>query len=589
MDVASGRFKPQFLEGLLISLVTALQSLLSVLKILGFFGVEYSAIFFRVGVSQSFSLGFDPTKAIILFSVIDLAYLLSLRRHREISFSLLAFAGLYSISGPEASVAFGSVVVLIMTLYSSQRFQGHLLCFSGLLIGLELAAIFHWVMLPMVGVTPAGWFADLEYYLFYAASISAPLIAILALFIWVLRPITKHFSKPVRSFLLSRFENRSKSEGELRLDPRVLLGISVILALTGTLYPFIPSVNRGSTRIGVDLHHYVKWMASVEEDPSYLLSSSRPIILLVIYVFKHASGAGYFEVVKYLPVLLNPLLALSAYFMVSQASGDRQWAGLSALFTVLGFKMTIGMYSHFLTNNLCLIFLFLALGLLFRDIRTERGVVPFSAIVMGSLAVFTHPWSIIQFYAPLALMALIMGYKHLKGESQTGFFTVITFLAAVGMVDVLKGALFGGYEGYMAAVSTAPSVLRLDNFWYNNVVNFRHLYSGFLSNSALIVLAGVGIYLLGSGDLYQFYLILLVALSSTYYMISHGVLPQDSPYNVNPSRIMYNLPLGVFMAMATICLIRNTALEKRVRAAFLVLITVHMAVYVFRSLANLFY
>ncbi len=578
------RFKPALLEEL-IPLILALQSLLIVLRMLGLLGVEYVTMFYRVGVSKNFRLGFDPTQPLLVLTVIDALYLLASRRWREVFFSLLALTGLYLISGFEASIALGSIVLLIATLYSARRFQSYLFWFLALLTGLECAALLHWMLLP-TGFSPAGWFTDLEYYLFYAASLWAPLLAIPTLFIWVLKPVWSH-TKSIRRFLASRFEYKPKG-GEIRLYPRVLLALSVVLAVTGALYPFIPSINQGSDRIGVDIHGYVEMMNSVERDPSYLLGSSRPIILLALYALKHVSGVGYFEVVKYTPVLLNPLLALSAYLMVSQASGDRRWAGLSALFTVLGFNTTIGMFAYLLTNNLCLIFLFLALGLLFRDVRKGR-MVPYSAIVMGSLTVFTHPWSVVQFYAPLALMALIMGYKRLKGGSPTGFFTVITFLAVVAFVDILKGALFGGYEGYMAAVSTAPSVLRLDNFWFNNIVNFRRLYSGFLSNSVLIVLSGVGVCLLSSGDPYQFYLILLVALSSMYYMISHGVLPQDYPYNLNPSRILYNLPLGVFTALAAICFIRNTALEKRVRAAFLIFIAIYMAVYMFRSLANPFY
>ena len=69
--------------------------------------------------------------------------------------------------------------------------------------------------------------------------------------------------------------------------------------------------------IGVDYHHYVEAASLVEWNLSQALSltgGSRPMIFLLISGFQRVHGSDVSVAVKFLPVLLNPLVVLSVFF-----------------------------------------------------------------------------------------------------------------------------------------------------------------------------------------------------------------------------------------------------------------------------------
>ena len=567
----------------------ALQSLLAALALFDAFHVRYLATILRAVADRTFSLGFSLTPALLLISSISLIYLLSRRRYRAGFISTLISLGLHPLFGLDASAAVFAILLVVATLSSSAFFEDYLFWILALLAGLEIMALIYWIFL--VPAPPLEWFVHLEQALFGIAANLAPLLAILTMSMWVIKPVIKPRLKAVGKFLISSLNiDTSFKEGGIHLNPRALLILSVVVSVVGALHPYRPDVNPESMPVGIDIKSYVKTMASVEQDPSsaFTVFGSRPMILLMMYALKHIIGLEFLEVVKYLPVLLNPLLTLSVYFMVSQATGDKEWAGLASLFTALGFKVTVGMYSYYLANLLCLTLIFLALGFLFKNLRTENSSIPVAASALASLAVFTHPWTFIQFYAPIVLVGFTFGYRYLKGVRSGRFFTILIFLSVTGLVDVLKGVVLGGLEGYGAMASTVPYQLSIGNFWKNNIFTFTYLYGGFLSNSILLGIAAVGVYILNRRKLYPFFLISLLSTSSIYYFISHIML-RGRPYNNIPARILYNIPFGVLTALVILSVLRNINLKKRVRITTLIFVTLYMTVYLLRSLANLIY
>ena len=585
------RVESAILKRSLLSPTLALQSLLAALQLLDAFQVRYFATIHRAVTNKTFSLGFNLTPALLLLSSITIAYLLMQKRYREILIPISASVGLYLLFGLEASAASLSILLTVSTLLSSGWLQDYVFWVLALLIGFEVAALLHWVLLPLGIASPLAWFADLELHLYYINATLAPIITILTLCMWFLKPLAKRYLGTVVDFLISCLKLDAKFEREeIRLNHRALLVLSVVVAAVGALYPYSPNVNPESIQVGVDIKNYVNMMDSVEQNPSAaftVANGSRPIIFLTIYAFKQVLGLEVLEAVKYLPILLYPLLTLSVYFMVSQASGDDEWAGLAALFTALGFKVTVGNYSYYLANLLALALIFSGLGFLFKNLRIKDSAIPVVASALTSLAIFTHPWTFTQFYVPLALLGFVLGYMYLKGEP-SGFSTILVFLIVTGLVDLLKGVLMGGLEGFGVVTGTVPYVLRIDYFWKNNIFVFRYLYGGLLSNTILLGLAAVGIYTLNYRKPYQFFQISLLSTSSIYYFISH-IMYRELPYNSVPARILYNLPFGVLTGLVIISLIRNSNLERRVRIATSVFIAVYMAVYLLRSLANLIY
>ena len=585
------RVESAILKRHLLPPTLALQSLLAVVRLFDAFHVKYYATIHRAVTNKTFSLGFDLTPALLPLSSITVVYLLMRKRYRDLLISISISVGLYLLFGLEASAASLSILLTTSTLLSSGWLQDYVFWALALLTGFEGAALLHWVLLPLGIASPLAWFADLELHLYYINATLAPIITILTLCMWLLKPLAKRCLGTVGNFIILRLKLDAEFEREeIRLNHRALLVLSVVVAAVGALYPYNPNINPESIQIGVDIRHYVNTTVSVEKDPSSAFTvwgGSRPMIMLTIYAFKHIFGLEVLEAVTYLPIILYPLLSLSVYFMVSQASGDDEWAGLAALFTAFGFKVTVGMYSYFLTNLLALALIFFGLGFLFKDLRKGNSTFPVVASVLTSLAIFTHPWTFTQFYIPLALLGFVLGYMYLKGE-RSGFFTILVFLIVTGLVDLLKGVLMGGLEGFGALTSTAPYILRIDYFWKNNIFTFRYLYGGLLSNTILLGIAAVGVYTLNHRKPYQFFQISLLSTSSIYYFISH-IMYRERPYNNIPSRILYNLPFGLLTGLVIISLIRNSNLKRRVRIATSIFIAVYMTVYLLRSLANLIY
>jgi len=569
--------------------IMALQSLLAVLAILDAFHVKYNTIINMRGVAEVFRLGFDLTPILLLLISINVAYLLARRRFMETLLLTPLPVVWFHLFGLDASVALTSIPLMVLSLWDTRMYREYVFWILGLSASFEAAALVHWILLPLGIDLPFPWFTDLEHATFAVISALAPFMAIIALCMWIIKPIARPYLRTLEKSPHSRPDANFTRE-EIRLKPKMLLVLAVAASIVGALYQYSPTLNPESTTSGIDIKNYVEMMKSVEQDPSsvFTVYGSRPLILLTMYALKHILRLEYSVVVRYLPALLNPLLTLSIYAMVYQASGDDEWAGLASLFTALGFKTTVGMFSYFLTNDLGLTFIFLALGFLFKNLRTENRSYPVVASALASLAVFTHPWTFTHFYVAVALFGLILGYRYLKGDSPDRFFTILIFLTVTGAVDVLKGVLIGGAEGFGALASTAPLHLRLDNFWKNNIFTFRKLYGGYLSNLVLFGFAALGVSSLNRKKAYNFFLEVLLAASSIYYLIGHGTV-RDLPYNHIPSRLLYNIPFGVLSALAIVILLRNTDLRKKDRMMVLTFFTIYMFVYLLRSLANLVY
>jgi len=303
-------------------------------------------------------------------------------------------------------------------------------------------------------------------------------------------------------------------------------------------------------------------------------NGSRPIILLVIYGVQHGLGMKLLDAIKYLPVLLNPLLVLSVYFMVSQATGDGEWAGLASLFTASGFNITVGMYAYFLTNMLGLIFLFSSIGFLFKTFQTGKKVYFVSASGLGSLLVFTHPWTFIQYYAAIVLFLI---YIYCRENRFSESIIVLTYLGLLGLVDVLKGAL-GGLEAYGAITSTVPKLVGVGEFWVNNIFAFRQMYGGLLSNTVLLGFAIFGVYLLNRRKSYHLFLTLLLLVSLMFYLMVNGGAQ---------TKLLYNIPFSVLASLGILFLVRGAAFDRSKKMIVLLFTYNYMMVYLLRSLANM--
>ena len=562
----------------LVSSILAFQFLISTLQLLDVHRVWYFPMIHGLAYSLRFDLGFSLVPVILPVSAVVAIYLLKGGKYREVLIATFLSCCIYVFLGMEAAVSWFSVYQVPLALVCLVDVRDFLYSLLVFLTGFEVTALVHWMLLPLGIFTPLAWFADLELALFYVLAPLAPLVVLSIFFVVFIKLIFPQYLVSVERFLKDcKFLKDGSMDVNMNLDPRVFLVLSLILSVVGALYPYSRHINPDGIAFGVDVHYYVDWMGPVEQDLRSAFSvanGSRPVILLLIYGFQHAFGLKLLDAIKYLPVLINPLLVLSVYFMVSQCTEDREWAGLASLFSASGFTITVGTYSYFLTNILGLIFIFSALGFIFKTLRTRQKIYFASASVIGSLSVFTHPWTFAQYYAATALFLF---YIYFREKRSSESLIVLAYLVLTGLIDVLKGVI-GGLGAYGAITSTVPKLVWIGEFWGNNIFAFRQMYGGLLSNTVLLGFAVFGVYLLSRRRSYHLFLMLLLLVSLMFYLMVNGGAQ---------TKLLFNIPFSVLASLGVLFLVRGVALDRRKKMLVLLFTCNYMMVYLLRSLANL--
>lgn len=88
----------------------------------------------------------------------------------------------------------------------------------------------------------------------------------------------------------------------------------------------------------------------------------------------------------------------------------------AVLFTASGFTLSVGMYAYFLADMLMLSIIFLSLAALIKAIRETSRLYFGIAILLGSLSVFTHPWTFDQYLAAVGGTAILIYLFYLREE-----------------------------------------------------------------------------------------------------------------------------------------------------------------------------
>jgi len=360
--------------------------------------------------------------------------------------------------------------------------------------------------------------------------------------------------------------------------PMALLLFSIFLSIAAAAYPHLPAVNPNKIMVGVDILNYVEAAEIVDRDISQAFKVSsgyRPIIFLVIYGFQRLLGSDVSTAVKFLPVMLNPLMIMTAFFLAHEAFNDGWIASWAAFFTACGYQVTVGMFSYFLTNMLALSLAFLSLGFLFRFLRRFGKIDLVLSSILGFLLFFTHPWTFYQYLPAMFLTIAISWYRNRdKFPIVTTMFLCVLSLLLVGIFEVLNFRGFRFFPVFSFVLSFSED---LSGFWAGNTFIFRLLFGGLLSYMILLSLALIGIYLMDRKNINELYLTVFLALTSLFFLIGNYTLK---------SRLFYNVPIGLFASLGFNSIIRLNISEdfKRMLITFVILI---FTVYLFRSLANL--
>ena len=572
----------------------ALQFFFSMLQLLDAFHVWYFPLKNRLVHYLTFDLGFSLVPVLLLSGFVILG--IFLLRSDFLGVFLISVVTLFMhlFFGFEVAVGIFSFLQVMWALYRFIDLGDFVLCLLVLLTGFESIVLIHWVLYPFGLVSPFGWFAELEMDLFYIAGNLAPLIVVfifiisLVDFLRLLPGFNGFFSRLqirglFREIISHIFDERLFPIREV-VDGResdsfkiyLFLFFVIVIGIFAAVYPYSKAINPESLDVGVDISHYVYDAEIVEKNVFSAFEAwnrTRPMIFFMIYGFQKLFNLDVVTAVRLLPIILNPLLGLTTFIFASEVFNNKRLGVWAAFFTVCGFQVTVGMFSYFLANMLGLCFFYASMGFLFRSIRKENDLFLIFASLFGSLLVFTHTWTLLQFLGVFFIALLLTYYQF--GEKKI-FRIMLIYFISLSLAEVLKIFVFHGY-GVVSASSTALSgVSVFPNFWYNNISVFRPLYGGIMSNLLILILTMGGILLLNKSNVSELYLKTLITISFIVFLFSDPT---------NMSRILYNIPFGLFSSLGYV-LFSSYIQKKEMKNAFSLLVMFTMVVYVFRSMAN---
>ena len=147
------------------------------------------------------------------------------------------------------------------------------------------------------------------------------------------------------------------------------------------------------------------------------------------------------------------------------------------------------------------------------------------------------------------------------------YYIVVVFLA-----EMVKVLVFGGLGGAGATSMVVKHLTELAGFWASSLFSFHYLYGGYMSHWVLFILVFVGLLLFRADDESGHYLLCLLFLSSLVFFLSG---------EITKSRLLYNIPLGLFSSVALVLLDRRCGLSLYFFVFF------NSLFYLFMSLNNL--
>ena len=544
------------------------QLTLGFLQILDILGVMYQPLVKHGFEYTSFTVGVNliwPMAGLLVLSVVH-----SLRS-KETGSLLACVPIIFAVFHPELGLSLASlsyVVVSLMYTENKRRFFHALLMVLTLFN--SLGVIHYGILLPLGVPSPFTGLASLQLNVHYVLAAVAPILVFPFLYSWLLKPlINTAFVLPRHRVLERRVDGFS----------RLLLAFAVYLSIYSALYPYFPAINPKQMLFGADIQRYtaaIEMRFSAETTLLEVIGMGRAFFYLFFNAFQRILGLEVHQALSALPILLNPLFVLASYFFLWECFRNSRVAAWGSFFASTGHVITAGMFMNYLSNNLALVLVFSSLGLLFRAVRLRSVPCLSAASFLAALLVYTHPWTMLQFFAAVATavgIAFISSWFGAREVDPHWVRYAAVFLAAVLVSEAMAALVFNSVSGVSATSDVIGGTSNVTGFWGRVVESFK--FSGALMSSlGPLLLATIGIYTMQPEEHSHSYLAYLVALSSLVYLFTASTVK---------ARLFYNLPLWLFAAVGL------SVLEERFDYSIPVFAVLNSLLYLFMSLANIVY
>jgi hypothetical protein len=355
----------------------------------------------------------------------------------------------------------------------------------------------------------------------------------------------------------------------------------MLIVIYLSIFPYFKTINPNSDIFGVDSERYIESIKLIDEDFSqiYRNEGSRPISYIVLYSIYLISNKNPVNLIINTNVIIFTIFILSIYMFNKEVIQYKENNLLSMMLLISGFQISAGFYSSYYSNLIGLSLMFFSLSLFFNSLKNNKNIRYILSIMLGFIVSFTHPWTYIQYFFSLfsTTICLILLYFNKKINAKViKYFIVYVFFLLLS--DLIKGFLIKGTTGVKSLLLMIPNIFS-ESFLINKQIALKFKYGGAYTNYILIILAIIGIIYLEYDNIPHLFLINLLFLSSSIFIIGDQIIM---------SRVIFNLPLNTLAAIGYYYLIRFNNVKRYDRFLYYYLL-IYSILYIFRYVGVVFF
>ena len=441
---------------------------------------------------------------------------------------------------------------------------------SGIFIGLwlvfplviEIISSLRWVLNGFDGTQPfsdATW--NLAFLELQTTNILQPILPRLFFLFsvaWLLRLLLIPYEKPtgkfvtgIRNFILHSVEENHREIKFGKQSHKIILAISVIMALFIGVYPYLPALNPSSLLVSVDVNFYYTHMEnSINLDIFSFLSNIIQQDRVLFLVFQHVivSLTGSTDLaIRVIPAILGVLLTISVYYFISISSKDKYMAALAALFTTTSFQIVAGINAGFYANWLALIELNIFLALFLKAVEYNKKISRYSIVstILLISILFTHSATWIVTLASLIIYAIITYARRTLKQHETIIVSQIILVSLI--TELIKNNIIQSQSTTRIAQSMTPqfSITNLFQVFRTLDVTFTYFLGGAYANPIIIILATIGLFHITKNRQKFYQLLLAITIVCTLgTFVTSATFPE-----IFQSRFIYLVPFSVLAAI----------------------------------------
>jgi len=554
----------------------AFHSLLTIIKFLDLANIPIFPNVNRITTKKIFQINYDITLIIMIFFIFWMLWSIKVLKKKV----LYPFIGVlfYPIIGFDLSFILMNMIAIITSLFFIENYRKYLDSIFYILIMFEGLVFVYWtICVPFNIKSPLQTLALFELDVFYLFSYLAPIILTLFLYGLIFKKIF-YFGWKKSTNNVDSYEVKSDICSK---NSHILLVFSIVISMVAGFYPYLSVINPDGGYVGVDLADYIERLDLIKDDIFQVFNQregSTPLTYILIFIFKNMLNLNTEKAIMFFPVVVMPILVFSIYIFTLELFQNEHIAAWAAFFTASGYHVTVNMYSYFLSNVLGLSLVFISLTYFYRSIRLNNKIDLIISLIAGILLVFSHPWTYVHYFIIFVLTTIIKIFYIKKSKKYDMLYPNLVYILVLAGFDFIKINFLNGFGGIKATSTVMNSFINL-NFWFNIIFTFQILFGGYLSNLLLLILAIIGMWYFTNDEENTLFLEILLLVSSLIFFIGDEVIK---------SRILYNLPIGIFASYGLNIFTywndaRNLVDIKLVKY----FIYLNMLVYLFRSLVNL--